>query len=146
MQLYAVLCRLCRLCVNSPWICRKLTTKVYKDALISLWTCLIYLIKMRTVISIWKNLIKTCLTLCIPFEISIWKKCSSNGLKKTFNTDPNSKKYGAFCQQIPTPFQIKIHLQTPLCFFVIMAFFEVNVYNYQKDVPSRKCIISWKTV
>ena len=31
-------------------------------------------------------------------------------------------------------------------FFVIMAFFEVNVYNYQKDVPSRKCIISWKIV
>ena len=52
------------------------------------------------------------------------------------------KKYGAFCQQIPTPFQIKIHLQTPLCIFVIMAFFEVNVYNYQKDVPSKLCKIS----
>ena len=31
-------------------------------------------------------------------------------------------------------------------FFATMAFFEVNVYNYQKDVPSRKCIISLKTV
>ena len=65
--------------------------------IISLWTCLIYLIKIRIVISIWKNIIKTCLTLCIPFEISIWKKCSSNGLKKTFNTDTIPEKYVAFC-------------------------------------------------
>ena len=57
----------------------------------------------------------------ISFEISIWKQCGSNGLKKTFNTDTNSEKYGAFCQQIPTPFQIKVHLQTNTIVFFLWS-------------------------
>ena len=39
--------------------------------------------------------------------ISIWKE-RTNGLKKTFNAFATLEKYGAFCQQIPTPFQIEI--------------------------------------
>ena len=42
-----------------------------------------------------------------------------------------------------------IYIYTPWCSFVIMAFFEVNVYNmynYLEYVPSRKCIISLKRV
>ena len=37
-----------------------------------------------------------------------------------------------------------IYIYIPWCSFVIMAFFEVNVYNiynYLEYVPSRKCII-----
>ena len=41
------------------------------------------------------------------------------------------------------------YIYTPWCSFVIMVFFEVNVYNmynYLEYVPSRKCIISLKRV
>ena len=41
------------------------------------------------------------------------------------------------------------YIYIPWCSFVIMAFFEVNVYNmynYLEYVPSRKCIISLKRV
>ena len=42
-----------------------------------------------------------------------------------------------------------IYIYIPWCSFVIMAFFEVNVYNmynYMEYKPSRKCIISLKRV
>ena len=45
--------------------------------------------------------------------------------------------------------QTHIYIYIPWCSFVIMAFFEVNVYNmynYLEYNPSRKCIISLKRV
>ena len=44
---------------------------------------------------------------------------------------------------------IYTYIYIPWCSFVIMAFFEVNVYNmynYLEYIPSRKCIISLKRV
>ena len=48
-----------------------------------------------------------------------------------------------------THIYVYIYIYTPWCSFVIMTFFEVNVYNmfnYLEYNPSRKCTISLKRV
>ena len=90
---------------------------------------------------------------CIIFEksaVMVWNRPSMR-IQFHKSIAPSANRFQHHFKLIKVHLYIYMcaHIYIPWCSFVIMAFFEVNVYNmynYLEYIPSRKCIISLKRV